>query len=142
MKLFFRQLSSEMLIGFVSVCIIGGVSFFFLIKNIDTAREHGVFDGKHRNPIVDILTKNKERHSISERDVALIEPWMTFAYVNFIFSIPDDVFRTQFAITDSRYPELPIGMYIKENKKSQKEVIENIRARASESLKHTSIKPQ
>ncbi len=141
MKPFFRSFSREMFIGFVSVCIIGTLSFFFLLKNIDTAREHWVFEGKHRNPIADILTKNKERNRVSERDVALIEPWMTFAYVNFIFSIPDDTFRTQFSITDERYPNIPIGMYIKDTKKDQNEVLQSIKAQASESLKKVFIKP-
>jgi cellobiose-specific phosphotransferase system component IIB len=142
MKLFFRKLSLEMLIGFISVCVIGGISFVLLIQNIDTAREHGVFEGKHRNPITDILTKNKERNTISERDVALIEPWMTFAYVNFIFSIPEENFRAQFHITDTRYPNMPIGMYIKDAKSDSKEVLELIRTEARNALLSTTKKPQ
>jgi hypothetical protein len=42
-----------------------------------------------------------------------IQGWMTFSYINYIFSIPPDYLSVSLAIQDSHYPNLGISQYAK-----------------------------
>ena len=43
-----------------------------------------------------------------------IEGWMTFSYINYIFSLPPSYLKNSLVIQDSHYPNLGIDKYAKE----------------------------
>jgi hypothetical protein len=42
-----------------------------------------------------------------------IQGWMTFSYINYIFSLPPNYLSQSLMITDSQYPNLEINRYAK-----------------------------
>lgn len=48
---------------------------------------------------------------ITVNDVASIQTWMTFDYINHLFSLPTDYLKNSLSITDARYPKLTIARY-------------------------------
>lgn len=58
----------------------------------------------------------KGRGALTANDVNIIQPWMTFDYVNKIFALPTDYLKTALTITDSRYPKMTITGYIRTNR--------------------------
>ena len=49
-------------------------------------------------------------------DVYLIEPWMTFDYINHIFGLPKDYLSSNLQISNKHYPNLSINKYAREKK--------------------------
>ncbi|MDD5377413.1 MAG: hypothetical protein PHH16_04870 [Candidatus Gracilibacteria bacterium] len=93
-----------------------------LIRNIQLAHKTGLF-GNHA-PISELLLRNKETNQTSIADVDYIDTWMTFQYINFVFDIPEDSLKNTLHIEDPRYPNLPVGGYIR-SKKLDKTVLLN-----------------
>ena len=50
------------------------------------------------------------RHTLNPSQ---IEGWMTFSYVNYIFSLPPSYLKDSLTIQDSHYPNLGINKYAK-----------------------------
>jgi hypothetical protein len=44
-----------------------------------------------------------------------IEPWMTFAYINFRFHLPPEYLKNQLQLEEKKYPEIPLSRYAKKN---------------------------
>jgi hypothetical protein len=70
-----------------------------------------------RNPLKIISSGS---HTISGEigvhGVESIDTWMTFAYINFTFGIPDSVLRDTLKIDSLKYPQLSLRSYIKTKK--------------------------
>ena len=51
------------------------------------------------------------RHSgpLAPQNADLIQPWMTFDYINHVFNLPPQYLQSQLRITDARYPKLSVG---------------------------------
>jgi hypothetical protein len=47
--------------------------------------------------------------SIQPSDAGLIQPWMTFDYVNHVFVLPSDYLSHALSISDQRYPRVTIA---------------------------------
>ncbi len=73
------------------------VEMIVLMRDIGTTKEHGGL-------------KPRIRH---EQTMA-VEPWMTFTYLNTLFSLPDPYLAERLSIADARYPDLEIRRYAKE----------------------------
>ncbi len=56
-----------------------------------------------------------ERAPMTAANATFVQTWMTFDYVDHLFNIPSDYFRTTFAITDVRYPRLTIAEYAEDD---------------------------
>jgi len=59
------------------------------------------------------LAPQNRIHHISLRRPTTLEPatiatWMTFDYLNMVFKMPPDYFKSSLAITDARYPRMTI----------------------------------
>ena len=65
-------------------------------------------------------------HPLTVSDLSLIQPWMTFDYINVTFKIPPDVFKSSLVITDSRYPRLSLSRYAKEASTTPEAVITEV----------------
>lgn len=97
----------------------------FLMRNVQTARQSGVFD--HRTSVSQFLLKNKQSNRISITDTDYIDTWMTFQYINFVFNIPETYLKDQLQITDTGYPKMTIGKYIKNNRLDKAAYTEKIK---------------
>jgi len=82
------------------------LSCILLVRNIQIARQGGVFN--HRTSVSELLLKNKQSNQISIADTDYIDVWMTFQYVNFIFDIPENYLKDQLRITDNAYPNMTL----------------------------------
>lgn len=57
----------------------------------------------------------KNHGPLTAGDINIIQPWMTFDYINKIFNLPANYLRDALGITDSRYPKITLGAYIRHN---------------------------
>lgn len=103
----------ELILTIVLMALLAVFSVFF-VRNILMAKKTGVFQD-HR-PITNLLLSNKKTNQTSVNDIEYIDSWMTFQYINFIFGMPNDYLKNTLAIEDVRYPNLPIGRYVKTKK--------------------------
>jgi hypothetical protein len=58
-----------------------------------------------------LLTSLRRNGTLEPQDAALIQSWMTFDYVDYIFSLPTPYLQTSLSISDPRYPHLAIEDY-------------------------------
>jgi len=56
----------------------------------------------------------------------VIAPWMTFDYINVIFSLPPDYLKTALLITDPTYPNLRIERYAKKTNQNVNDITAKI----------------
>ena len=57
------------------------------------------------------LSKVRGNGPVTINDVAQIQTWMTFDYVNHVFNLPPDYIKSKLNISDQRYPRLTIAQY-------------------------------
>lgn len=69
----------------------------------------------------------KYKVSRSLTSVNQIKPWMTFGYLNVVFSLPSEFFQNEFNITNSHYPNLQIGHFAKSQKLDNQELVNKIK---------------
>jgi len=121
----FKKISKfdSFLIVFTSILLI--VFCIFLIGNIRTANRSGIF--AHRSPISQILLRDKQASRISTKDVELIDVWMTFRYINFLFNIPESYLKDTLHIKDTRYPNISLSRFVKNEKLDRIVFIEKIK---------------
>lgn len=62
-----------------------------------------------REFVISSIVKNHGPLTVS--DAAVIQPWMTFDYINKVFNLPAGYLKTKLAIADPRYPALSLGGY-------------------------------
>lgn len=58
-----------------------------------------------------LLSSLKRNGTLSAQDASFIESWMTFDYINYMFSLPPSYLQTSLSIEDPRYPHLAIEDY-------------------------------
>lgn len=98
------------------------IFIFFLYSLIKDIRAAHQMDLTQRREF--ILRQNK-LNTVS--DVNYIQPWMTFHYINTIFSMPENYLKDSLKITDTRYPNLTLSKYIKNNKFDQQTYITELK---------------
>jgi hypothetical protein len=89
----------------IAVLALAVLFFLFLGQYRTLQREH--YLGTRSS----MLTALKSRGAVTPADATFIQPWMTFDYVNHIFSLPPAYLQATIAITDARYPRLTIEEY-------------------------------
>lgn len=120
----FKKISIDsLLIG--GVILLLAMVTFFLLQNIKSARKDGVF--ADRASITERLLKSKQTQTTSVKDIESIDSWMTFQYINLIFNLPDDYLKKQLGIQEKKYPNIPIGKYVKNNKLDKMLFIKNLK---------------
>lgn len=68
-------------------------------------REHLMTD--HRS----LLTSLKQSGTLEPEDASFIESWMTFDYIDYVFSLPPSYLQSSLSIQDPRYPRVTIEEY-------------------------------
>lgn len=102
----FKKISPMESVLMIFVVLLLILFCIFLVRNIQMAHRRGIFS--HGPSVSDILLKNRQSNRISIADADSIEAWMTFRYINFIFSIPENSFRDQLQIADNAYPNVTL----------------------------------
>lgn len=97
-----------------------------LARNVRNVYRSGALR-QHRS-VTMLLRRNKQANKISAADANYITSWMTFHYVNFIFNLPNDYLKNTLNINNSRYPDLTLTQYAKENKLDSNIFTENVKA--------------
>ncbi len=93
-----------------------GLSIIFLVllvKDVQTVHRTGVL--------------RRNIRTVTILDVGNIQSWMTFHYINTIFNIPEVYLKDFYQIADSRYPNLTIKRYVKDNKLNELEVLATLK---------------
>ena len=86
------------------------VFWFFIFEKIQVVHMHGFY--KHKS-LIETLIKDKKEHDISVSDINMINDWMTFHYINFIFNLPEEYLKNKFQIHNESYPNITLGKYAK-----------------------------
>lgn len=92
----------------LGIAILTGVVLFFVITHSGRRMHASAVYREFWSAVA------KRRAPLTASNVNLIRPWMTFDYVNRTFDLPNDVLKTDFAITDARYPYIPLGAYARQ----------------------------
>jgi hypothetical protein len=70
------------------------------IRRIESVAAHG-----------SLFAAIRARGPVGASDARFIETWMTFDYLNHLFSLPPSYLQTSLAIADSRYPRITLAEY-------------------------------
>ena len=63
---------------------------------------------------------------LTVNDVGSIQTWMTFDYINHIFSLPPQYIQSSLSITDTRYPRMTLAQYAGDIGASQTTVLAHV----------------
>lgn len=96
-------------------CALGFIiSLGLFIQKISDVRHEWSFHP--HNPMGIIFSGSRYEKTLSgEITVDDIEPWMTFAYINFRFHLPPEYLKNQLQLEEKKYPEIPLSRYAKKN---------------------------
>ena len=125
LKEFFKKASPSALCIVVAAGILLIVFCALLARNIQMAKQSGIF--AQQASISELLLKNKQANWTSVSDIQYIDAWMTFAYVNFIFDIPESYLKDWLRIDDKNYPNLIIRRYAKSRKLDKAGLVNEIK---------------
>jgi hypothetical protein len=88
------------------IIVLGGVFALWTIQNkTQWTRLQDITSSGSRLKKVNLPNKNIDN----------IDVWMTFAYINKVFWLPNNLFAEALKITDVRYPNISLRNHIKEN---------------------------
>ena len=96
---------------------LGGAIFALIVLSIMLFQQyqrirHLGYIAAHRQSILRSL---HGAGTLTPADAGTTQSWMTFDYVNHIFSLPPQYLQTKLSITDPKYPRLTISAYSMES---------------------------
>ena len=98
----------EWLIAVLGILLI--ILLFFFVRQYQTLRRESIISARESW----LMTALKNHHHLTSTDASVIRSWMTFDYLNKLFDVPPEYFKTQLSITDPTYPKLTIGKFAKD----------------------------
>ena len=104
--------SSPTVILFV-VGIIFATTTIVFAANIKDLHGNGAFQLKN-NPVQIFTGRKKKPTTIGPIDPAVIEPWMTFEYINTVHALPQSFLKESLGIQTTRYPRTTVGFVARE----------------------------
>ena len=87
------------------------VLVFFFVRQYTILRREQIFNARE----LWISNVFEQRGSPTPGDVAFVQGWMTFDYVNQLFHLPPSYLEEQLSISDSDYPHVTISGYARKN---------------------------
>src|SRR4051812_12432281 len=90
-----RRISKKLILVLLIVFALGAWSTL-----IYDTYSHRLMRPLHHRPVRTLFTKKTP----TAQDVQLIQPWMTFDYIDVVFNVPPDYLKTKLSITDPHYP--------------------------------------
>src|ERR1700727_2162818 len=95
------------------------IALLFLVHEYFVLRRENIISARAL-----LLSSFVQKHGpLTAGEVGVIRPWMTFAYVNKTFALPQDFLKSSFTISNTHYPNLTIGAYAAENDFNQAEFL-------------------
>jgi hypothetical protein len=76
----------------------------------------------------------RNRQPLTVNDINMIQPWMTFDYLNHVFNLPPDYLKTKLAVSDTRYPRLSLAHFIQNNHLDSNSVMAEVKRAISDFL--------
>lgn len=90
--------------------IILAVLLFLLVRQYQTLRRESFISARESW----LMSALKDHPHLTVSDANVIRTWMTFDYLNKLFSLPPEYLKTQLSVTDPTYPKLTIGKFAKD----------------------------
>jgi len=90
-------------------CIALAVLLFFFVRQYQTLRRESLISARE----LSLMAAIKDHAHPTVSDVSAIRSWMTFDYINKLFTLPPDYLKSQLNISNSAYPKLTIGAFNK-----------------------------
>jgi len=94
----------------------------------------------HARDLLNLISPSSQ-NALPAPNLAYIQTWMTFDYLNKAFKLPPDYLKLKLNITDSRYPNLSIRHLTDDMKTDPNAVLAEIRAAISQRPAATSTRP-
>ena len=115
----YRLLYSALGAAIIAIIALGFVidSQYRMLQKEQLVGTHGI-----------LLTSLKSRGAITPKDGAFIEEWMTFNYINSLFSLPPAYLEQTLSISDLHYPHLTIEEYAEDTHADKAVTLEAVRS--------------
>jgi hypothetical protein len=104
-KIFLQWLALVLLVGVLAYAVWG-------ITQDAAFLSHAGFHPTHRQRFFG------PANDLNRPTPAQVQSWMTFRYINLVFRLEPDFFKSQLGITDAHYPNISINTLANEQKKS------------------------
>jgi len=117
----------------LSIGVLIALSVFFSLASLNHVR-HMQLPHPRRDAnlnIISIMTSS-----------SAITMWMTFDYINTIFSLPEDYLKTQLHIQDARYPNISLKSVVKKNKIDRDIFLKSVQQSVDEYIRQNSQNKQ
>lgn len=136
MKFKFWQSKKNLIITFylASLLVVLMFLFFWLLwSSFQTVHQMGL--RQQRVSLIQLLNQRQTLHQVSASDIASIDSWMTFQYINVVFNLPTTYLSTNLPIVDSHYPNLTLSKYIKTKQLDKTVFINKVKQAVGDYLK-------
>jgi hypothetical protein len=135
---FFKKQFKEISTIRIGIMFVLALGLIFLSVSVvhDLARYEstGIFH-RHRS-IKELLKRNKGLEQIDLKQADGIAPWMTFRFVNIIFSMPENYLKDKLSIADSRYPDMTIDKCANSTNRNKTSFLEEVKSTVRDFIKN------
>ena len=90
-------------------CIALAILLFFFVRQYQTLRRESLISARE----LSLMNAIKNHAHPTVDDVNAVRSWMTFDYINKLFSLPPNYLKGQLSISNPAYPKLTIGAFDK-----------------------------
>jgi hypothetical protein len=90
-------------------CIALAILLFFFVRQYQTLRRESLISAREMS----LMTAIKDHVHPTVNDANVIRSWMTFDYINKLFTLPPNYLKNQLNISNPAYPKLTIGAFNK-----------------------------
>jgi hypothetical protein len=113
----FRQKRILEKIGLLALVLLFITSVLWFISNTAQQYRQGALRSRYHH----------SQSTQAPMNVSIIEPWMTFNYLNIVFKLPPHYLENSLSITESRYPNIRIDYYARRHTINQQMFLQMIR---------------
>jgi hypothetical protein len=89
----------------LALCLVAS-SLSWFITDLIRLRNGGPFDPANRPPLPPLRHTSGEK--IGPRLQGIIEPWMTFEYINTTYNLPNNYLKDRLHIVNKKYPSVTV----------------------------------
>ena len=73
----------------------------------------------------------------TQEDIASVQTWMTFDYINHLFALPSTYLQTKLSLSDVHYPHMTLSQYAREHHLIKTTLLTQVRTVLHDSFSHT-----
>ena len=112
----------DWLIAIVGVAL--AVLLFFFVQQYRTLRRESLINAREAF----LAATFRDHAPVTSSDASNIRTWMTFDYVNKLFSLPLNYLKSTLSISSTAYPKLTIGAFAKQTHANASSTLVNIQS--------------